>query len=83
MPAAEKLQTAYQSSMQILEDVMQAQAALDAAFARGSNGILTDVARCHEALNDAVRRLLEAQKCLVDTPWPDGTDYAEDARAAE
>jgi hypothetical protein len=79
MTASEKLQTAYQSSMQIVEDVMQAQATLDAAFAQGcvgANGILNDVSRCHEALNDAVRRLLEAQKRLVDTRWPESIDYA-------
>lgn len=79
MASSEKLQTAYQSSMLILEEVMQAQAALDAAFAQGcvgGNGILNNVAVCHDALNAAVRHLLEAQKRLVDTSWPEGIDYA-------
>ena len=84
MPSSEKLQEAYQSSLLILEEVMQAQATLDAAFASGCvgpNGILNDVSRCHDALSDAVRRLLEAQRRLVDTRWPDAIDYIEGTAA--
>lgn len=79
MASSEKLQTAYQSSMLILEEVMQAQASLDAAFAQGcvsGNGILNNVSVCRDALNDAVRHLLEAQRRLTDTSWPEGIDYA-------
>lgn len=78
MVAATKLQTAYQSSMQILEHVMQAQNDLQAVFSRnaiGGNGILRNIVDCNAALNDAVTHLLEAQRRLTETPWPEEDDY--------
>lgn len=78
MVTATKLQTAYQSSMQILEQVMQAQNDLQAAFSNGTvsrRGIIRDVAHCNTALSDAISHLLDAQRRLNDTPWPADDDY--------
>lgn len=78
MVAATRLQTAYQSSMQILEQVMQAQNDLQAVFGNGvvdTRGIIRDVGSCNEALNDAITHLLDAQRRLNDTPWPEDYDY--------
>lgn len=78
MVSATKLQTAYQSSMQILEKVMQAQNDLQAVFGNGvvsRRGIIRDVAHCNTALGDAISHLLDAQRRLNDTAWPAEDDY--------
>jgi len=78
MVTATKLQTAYQTSMQILEQVMQAQNDLQAAFSNGAvsrRGIIRDVSHCNTALSDAIAHLLDAQRRLNDTSWPADDDY--------
>jgi phosphotransferase system IIB component len=78
MVSASKLQTAYQSSMQILEQVMQAQNDLQAVFGNGvvsRRGIIRDVNQCNAALGDAIAHLLDAQRRLNETPWPVDDDY--------
>lgn len=78
MADATKMQTAYQSSMQILEHVLQAQTALQVAFGNGTvsrKGIITDVDGCNDVLETALSHLLEAQRRLAETPWPDDGDY--------
>lgn len=67
-----------QSSRAILENIAQAQEFLSRAFPRdcvGHEGILRDADGCHEAITAAVRHLLKAQRCLVETSWPVETNW--------
>jgi len=76
MSTAERLQTAFQSSMTIIEDVRRAQTQL-AVFENGcidGHGILREPDKCSDALTSAIRLLLDAQKRLVETSWPESRD---------
>lgn len=73
MSEAETLPAAFRNSMAILQDVRRAEALLRATFHAGcldNQGLLAKPDRCSDALTDAIRALLEAQKRLADTPWP-------------
>jgi hypothetical protein len=73
MSEAERLPTAFRHSMEILQEVRRAEALLRASFGAACldrNGLLAQPDRCSDALTDAIRALLDAQKRLAETEWP-------------
>lgn len=73
MSDAETMPTAFRNSMAILQEVRRAEALLQTSFGAGcvdGHGLLAKPDRCSDALTAAVRALLEAQKRLADTEWP-------------
>ncbi|QDO96113.1 hypothetical protein FNB15_01930 [Ferrovibrio terrae] len=85
---ADALPAAFRQSADILQDVRRAEALLRATFDAACldrQGLLAQPDRCSDALTAAIRALLDAQKRLADTQWPQ-PDYqavhmAEDAAA--
>lgn len=84
------LPTAFSNSMDILQDVRQAESLLQAAFGPGcvdGHGLLARPDACSDALTSAIRALLQAQKRLAETPWPQPAyqpiERPEIAQAAE
>ncbi len=70
---AETLPAAFRNSAEILQEVRRAEALLRSSFGAGcvdAQGLLVKPDRCSDALTAAIRALLEAQKRLADTPWP-------------
>ncbi|MBS4048554.1 MAG: hypothetical protein KG075_19575 [Alphaproteobacteria bacterium] len=64
---------AFRNSLEILQEVRRAEALLRSTFSPGcldSNGLLAKPDACSDALTAAIRTLLDAQKRLTDTPWP-------------
>lgn len=73
MSETDNLPTAFSNSMDILQEVRQAERLLQAAFGPGcvdGLGLLGQPDRCSDALTGAIRALLAAQKRLAETPWP-------------
>jgi hypothetical protein len=78
------LPTAFRNSAEILQEVRRAEALLRSSFSAGcvdAQGLLAQPDRCSDALTAAIRSLLEAQKRLAETPWPQ-PDY-QPVRVAE
>jgi hypothetical protein len=70
---ADHLPTAFRHSMDILQEVRRAEALLRTTFGAAcldSHGLLAQPDRCSDALTDAIRALLDAQKRLAGTEWP-------------
>jgi hypothetical protein len=73
MSDTEMMPTAFRNSLDILQEVRRAEALLRSTFSAGCldrNGLLVQPDRCSDALTAAIRALLDAQKRLTDTPWP-------------
>jgi hypothetical protein len=73
MSDTETMPTALRNSVAILQDVRRAEALLRSSFSAGcvdAQGLLLQPDRCSDALTAAIRALLEAQKRLADTQWP-------------
>lgn len=73
MSDSETMPTAFRHSAEILQDVRRAEALLRGSFGAGcvdAQGLLARPDRCSDALTAAIRALLEAQKRLADTEWP-------------
>jgi hypothetical protein len=73
MSEADHLPTAFRHSMDILQDVRRAEARLRSTFGAAcldSHGLLARPDACSDALTDAIRALLDAQKRLAETQWP-------------
>lgn len=84
MSDTETMPTAVRHSTEILQDVRRAERLLRAAFSGGCtdvHGLLAQPDRCSDALTEAIRALLEAQKRLAETQWPQ--DAYQPVRAAE
>lgn len=74
---ADTLPAAFRQSAEILQEVRRAEALLRATFDAACldrQGLLAQPDRCSDALTEAIRALLEAQKRLVGTQWPQA-DY--------
>ncbi len=72
-PEAETLPAAFRNSVEILQEVRRAEALLRSTFSAGCldpNGLLAKPDACSDALTAAIRALLDAQKRLAETPWP-------------
>lgn len=70
---ADHLPTAFRHSADILQEVRRAEALLRATFDAACldrNGLLAQPDRCSDALTAAIRALLDAQKRLAETQWP-------------
>lgn len=70
---AEILPAAFRNSAEILQEVRRAEALLRSNFGAGcvdAKGLLAKPDRCSDALTAAIRALLEAQKRLATTAWP-------------
>jgi hypothetical protein len=74
MSDTETMPTALRNSVEILQDVRRAEALLRSSFSSAgcvdAQGLLLQPDRCSDALTAAIRALLEAQKRLADTQWP-------------
>lgn len=84
MSDAETMPTALRNSTEILQEVRRAEALLRTNFGAGcvdAQGLLANPDRCSDALTAAIRALLEAQKRLAETQWPQ-PDY-QPVRPAE
>lgn len=70
---AATMPTASRNSRAILQEVRRAEALLQTSFGAGcrdAQGLLAQPDRCSDALTAAIRALLEAQKRLTETQWP-------------
>lgn len=70
---ADTLPAAFRNSIDILQDVRRAETLLRATFSHtclDGHGLLVQPDRCSDALTEAIRALLAAQKRLADTQWP-------------
>jgi hypothetical protein len=70
---ADHLPTAFRHSADILQEVRRTEALLRATFGADCldrNGLLAQPDRCSDALTAAIRALLDAQKRLAETQWP-------------
>ena len=73
MSDTETMPTALRNSTDILQEVRRAEALLRASFGSGCldrNSLLAKPDHCSDALTTAIRALLEAQKRLAETQWP-------------
>lgn len=73
MSDAEAMSAASRNSGAILQEVHRAEALLRGTFGAGcrdAQGLLAQPDRCSDALTAAIRALLEAQKRLAETQWP-------------
>lgn len=70
---AATMPTALRNSTEIVQEVRRAEALLRGTFDAGcldAQGLLAQPDRCSDALTAAIRALLEAQKRLAETQWP-------------
>lgn len=70
---AATMPTALRNSTEIVQEVRRAEALLRGTFGAGcldTQGLLAQPDRCSDALTAAIRALLEAQKRLAETQWP-------------
>ncbi len=69
----ETLPGPFRNSLEILQEVRRAEALLRSSFGAGcldTNGLLAKPDACSDALTAAIRGLLDAQKRLAETQWP-------------